>query len=221
MAKETNGYIAKQGETQRRILEAAGKVFSERGFRNATVREICGEAGVNIAAINYHFGDKKGLYHDTLKYWQAVAFEKYPLARPGPAGSSEERLEWFIRQFMNRIFDKGKGSRFGKLVARELFDPTDGLDVVVERAMKPTMLSLSAIVGEILDKKPDDDEVRLCCMSIVGQAFYFFYAQPVITRLLRKTGLKTSDVESVVDHITRFSLAAMKARKMTRKNVKR
>ncbi len=66
-------------ETRRQLLEAAGAVFAEAGFRNATVREICHQAGANIAAVNYHFGDKETLYSEVLRYAHGRALEKYPL----------------------------------------------------------------------------------------------------------------------------------------------
>src|SRR3954451_22724831 len=43
-------------KTRQRLLEVAGEVFAEQGFKNATVREICKRAEANVAAINYHFG---------------------------------------------------------------------------------------------------------------------------------------------------------------------
>ena len=49
-------------ETRQRLLEAAARLFAARGFTHVTVREICNAANANVAAVNYHFGDKLGLY---------------------------------------------------------------------------------------------------------------------------------------------------------------
>ncbi len=46
-------------ETRQRLIEAVGEVFAERGFRAATVRDICQRAQANVAAVNYYFGDKE------------------------------------------------------------------------------------------------------------------------------------------------------------------
>ena len=54
-------------DTKERLMEVAGQVFAEKGFRDATVREICQRAGANLAAVNYHFGDKERLYIESVK----------------------------------------------------------------------------------------------------------------------------------------------------------
>ncbi len=50
-----------QSETVERILDAAEQLFSQRGFAETSLRLITAQAGVNLAAVNYHFGSKKAL----------------------------------------------------------------------------------------------------------------------------------------------------------------
>ena len=50
-----------QSETVERILDAAEQLFAERGFAETSLRLITSKAGVNLAAVNYHFGSKKAL----------------------------------------------------------------------------------------------------------------------------------------------------------------
>ena len=52
--------------TRLHILETAGQLFAERGFAEATSKEICTRAGTNMAAINYHFNGRDGLYEAVL-----------------------------------------------------------------------------------------------------------------------------------------------------------
>src|SRR4051812_49573489 len=54
-------------ETRARVLATATRLFAARGFKKVTVREICREARANVAAVNYHFGDKLGLYREVLQ----------------------------------------------------------------------------------------------------------------------------------------------------------
>ncbi len=199
-------------DTKQRILEAAGKIFAARGFQNATVREICTEAGVNVAAINYHFRDKKNLYFDTLKYWQATAFQKYPHIRKTDASlPPEERLRAFVFQFISRMLNEGKASWFGKLMAKEVIEPTEGLDIVVEEAVRPAFWILRSIVTELLGEISDEKTIRLCCASTVGQCLYFFYSQPVIARLFSGNTQGFTEPDLIADHVARFSVNAIKA----------
>ena len=50
-----------QSETVERILDAAEALFAEKGFAETSLRTITSKAGVNLAAVNYHFGSKKAL----------------------------------------------------------------------------------------------------------------------------------------------------------------
>src|ERR1700741_2787504 len=52
--------------TRQHILHSAGQGFAERGYADATSKEICARAEVNMASVNYHFGSRGGLYEAVL-----------------------------------------------------------------------------------------------------------------------------------------------------------
>src|SRR5205823_3421178 len=56
----------KDRATRVRVLTVASRLFAANGFEKVTVREICRAADANVAAVNYHFGDKLGLYREVL-----------------------------------------------------------------------------------------------------------------------------------------------------------
>ena len=200
-----------QAATRRALLEAAAEVFARAGFRAATVREICERAEANIAAVNYHFGDKETLYTEVLKFAFQRAYEKYPadFGLP-PRPTTAQRLQTFIRSYLLRIFDDGPHAWHGKLMAREMIDPTRALDALVEDSIRPNARQLSKIVGELLGGHASEDTVRLCGMSVVSQCLFYCHCRPVMTRLFPDQRYGMKEIEALATHITRFSLAALK-----------
>jgi len=204
---------ARQVETRRQLLEAAGQVFAEAGFRDATVREICRRAGANVAAVNYHFGDKETLYVEVLRYAHGKALEKYPpLLDVGAGAPPEKKLRAFVLSLLLRIFDRGPDAWRGRLISREMIEPSPALDALVEERMRPMAGQLWEIVAEILDRPVNDERVRLCAMSVVSQCVFYHHCRPVISRLFpRHLPRDAASIERLAGHITRFSLAAMKS----------
>ncbi len=207
-----NSTTSPDDATRHQLLEAAGAVFAEVGFREATVREICRRAGANIAAINYHFGDKETLYVEVLRYSHQKAYEKYPTLLGISADASPgKKLRAFVLSFLMRIFDKGPTAWHGKLMSREMIEPTKALDSLVEERMRPLVNELWKVVAEILDCSPNDERVRLCSLSVVSQCVFYKHCEPVMTRLFPdKMPQDAAGIGRLADHITEFSLAALK-----------
>jgi TetR/AcrR family transcriptional regulator, regulator of cefoperazone and chloramphenicol sensitivity len=196
--------------TRHQLLEAASGVFAESGFRDATVREICRRAGANIAAVNYHFGDKAALYAEVLRHSQQKAVEKYPpMLDVGPEAEPEDKLRAFVLSLLLRIFDEGPTACHGKLLAHEMIEPTEALDSLVEERIRPMAEQLQKIVAEILDCPLTDERVRPCSLSVVSQCLFYNHCRPVILRLFPAQSFDATGIARLADHITRFSLAAM------------
>jgi AcrR family transcriptional regulator len=197
-------------KTEQRLLEAAGEIFAEFGYRAATVRQICEKAGANIAAVNYHFGDKEKLYLAVLRSVPEAYLEKYP-PRFGlrPEATPAEKLRAYIRSLLRRIFDPGRPGWHAKLIAREMAEPTRALDSLIEEVAQPLHRELAGIVGQLLGSAATEDEVKLCALSIMGQCVYYHHARTVLARLYPAEAHGADNMERLVDHITEFSLAAL------------
>ena len=186
-------------------------MFAEAGFRDATVREICRRAGANIAAVNYHFGDKETLYAEVLRYSQARRWKNirrcWMSADDAPP---EKKLRAFVQSLLLRIFDKGPTAWHGRLMMREMIEPTAALDSLVEERIRPMAGQLEKIIAEILHCPLNDERVRPCSFSVVSQCLFYHHCQPVILRLFPKQAFDSAGIARLADHITRFSLAAMK-----------
>lgn len=201
-----------ESDVKNRILEIAGEIFAERGYRETTVREICRRAGVNLAAVHYHFGDKERLYLAVLKHFKELAFQKYPRADfMQEQGPLKLQLAAFIKSFIFHILGDGQMSCLGKIMSRELIEPTHALDIIVEEEIRPFFNRLRDIVRRLSGSEVGEGQVILCSMSIVGQCLYFRYSRPVIGKLLRKDHFTVEEMNEIAEHITRFSLEAIVA----------
>jgi len=210
-----NNISKKNDDTKARLLDAAGEVFAHHGFRSATVREICRRASTNVAAVNYHFGDKEALYVAVLEYSLQLARRRYPpdLGLRDEA-TPEEKLRAFIHSLLLRILGEGVPAWHGKLMAREISDPTDALDKLVKSSIRPLHEYLVSILNELLEeevpaKGGKRDEIFLCAMSIIGQCLQHFTGRQIVAAL-RPKSFNPADIEGIADHITRFSLVGIR-----------
>ena len=201
---------AEKQETRQRLLETAGEIFAEKGFRVATVREICKHAGANIAAVNYHFGDKERLYIAVLQQTFAVANEQYPLNRAlAENASPEERLRSFVSAYLLRLLDSGRKSWHGKLIAREISEPTPAFSLVVDEMVHPSLELITAIVRDFLGESVPVEMVKLYVRSILGQCLFYFHFRSIIEMLNPDCVFTREKIEQCAEHICNFSLPAL------------
>lgn len=196
-----------QDETRHKLIEAAGEVFAEAGYQNATVREICARAGANVAAVNYHFGDKLGLYTELLKT-AAGAGEVPAIEHTLRAPTPEEALRRFLHAMFQQMTRADRPSWYMKVMAHEIAQPTEALPAVVKHVIKPKAQVLCSIVGRLIGRPAMDPKTRRCAHSIMGQVMHYKHARPVIALLW--PDFKSTPIEEVADHVTEFSLEALK-----------
>ena len=93
-----------KNRSNKKFSMPAGDVFGRKGYKAATIREICRAAGVNVASINYHFGGKKELYRTVVEDLLSRTFAQYPVDEDvDPQSSPESRLRAFVRGALRRL----------------------------------------------------------------------------------------------------------------------
>lgn len=205
--------MAKPLPTKERIIEVAGDIFGRQGFKAATIRKIAKAARVNVAAVNYHFRDKDGLYGAVLEDIFSKGFQNGPpIQGAEKADAPDQRLRIFIHDMFTRFLGHGgqKGmSGRGKLLAREFLDPTPAFEHIVETYIRPQKDLLVSILLELSDHRAGMDRIIPCAISIIGQCVYYAFAAPVIQRLAKDFAPTRENIHGLADHVFRFSMGGI------------
>ena len=197
--------------TRERVLKAAAHLFADRGFKKVTVRDICKAARANVAAVNYHFGDKGGLYREVLQLAIDTMRATSEAAREAGVGQpADERLRRYIQVSLCRVVKGGSANWISRLINREIADPTPALDTLVEQGVRPRIDDLSAIAADLLGCPVADERVPRCVASIHAQ-WMLFVPSPIASRFRSKFHLRSEDIDLVAEHIADFSLAGIRA----------
>ena len=202
---------AKDLETRERLIKTAAALFADRGFKKVTVREICRVSRANVAAVNYHFGDKAGLYREVVKgAIQAMRETNELTQRAGEGESAEDQIRVFVKIFVERLTGTGPNAWIHKLMAREMEEPSEALDLVMRQVVQPRIEYLSSVASVIMGLPANDPRVMRAIASLQGQCLLF--SRPVPAPMAKIWGTIVNDIDGTVEHIAEFSLAGMKAR---------
>lgn len=196
-------------DTKDRILEAAGQIFAEKGFRNATVREICQAAQANLAAVNYHFGDKERLYIETVKRAHRARMDHAALPDWPPGMDAAAKLHGFIYMFLKRMLADDAASWHTHLMLRELSQPTAACAELVREFIRPHFDVLLSILSEIVPPQTSEIERHQIGFSIVGQCLHYRVAQPIVKLLISPEEYAEYDAERLAKHISHMTLASL------------
>ena len=196
--------------TRDKLIEAAGHVFAERGYRAATIREICRCAGANVAAVNYTFGDKMGLYTEVLRHSVRAAQSEAMRAALDSGLSPEDTIRGVIRARLMSLCQEARPDWQIRLVMHEFSHPTAAMGRVVDEGVRPIYDRVLKAVGEIIRLAPDHETTRLSVNSIIGQVIFYAFSRPVLARLQPELKLTPDQLDRIADHIADFSLAYLK-----------
>ena len=194
-------------ETRRRLLTTACEVFAQMGYRNAKVAEICRRAGVNVASVNYYFGDKDHLYKEA--WLHALKCFGESLFPETADGSSEEQLRLYIQTLVKNFTAKDEVGRFSRLYLMEMVNPTGLIQDAWHEIIEPRRRKLHDLIRDILGPDAEELAIRFCELSIVSQCRIFVSIKTSDLEFMLGESLTPRLIERLADHIASFSLAGI------------
>ena len=153
--------VKPQHETRTRILDAAEELFMQHGFEGTSMRLLTAKAGVNLAAVNYHFGSKDALIEalfrrrlDPMNAERLAALDRLE------DFSAENIIRAFVRPSLRLIEDaQGGGRNFIRLLGRTYTEPAKPVRVLIGQMYAPTMERFKAALERALPQMPRDELV--------------------------------------------------------------
>jgi len=203
--------MKKSAAKKEKLLTAAGDVFIEKGFRDATVAEICARAEANISAINYHFGSKEALYQEAWRHSFTESLKTYPLdGGVSETAPAEERLRGQLTSLIQRIADENNKDFF--ITQMEMVNPTGLLQEVMKTELIPMRQQTLALVRELLGPGATDQQVHYCEISIISMCVHPMVMQRIAQRTKNKDmPFLIEDIKAFADHVVAFALAGVNA----------
>ncbi len=196
-------------DTRTRILLAAGPIFASKGFRSATVREICDQAQVNVASINYYFGDKQKLYNETVIMAREMRVQQVPQPNWDENTPSEEKLHNFVELVLTRLVAMETEPWQVRLLVREVLNPTEASRTLIKEYFRPFFDLLLSIIDEIVGGRLPDYKRTQIGFSIFGQCLYYRFTAELTAMMVSDEELPNFTRSQLSDHISQFSLAAI------------
>ena len=196
-------------ETRERLLDEAAHLFAEYGFDNVTIRDICTRASANVAAVNYHFGGKTGLYDEVLRWAiRTMQGTTEEIRKAGEGRPPEAQLEGFIRVFLTRVAST-PNKWIHQLMLREVANPTPSFDLILNDVLKPRLMYVRTAIAALLGCPVDDPRVANCVMSVQAQIFALLN-NPLASRF-ESEPLTPERADAMARHIACFSIAGVRA----------
>lgn len=193
-------------EPQIRLLEAASRVFAAKGYDGASVRDIVGEAAMNVNAINYHFRTKQRLYAEVMRYQIALAESRHP--GPSPAdlrAKPREALRHAVEKFVAFMLDPD--SLLPELYALELLHPSA---IIRELKISGTYQSaLRDCIVALLGEGATGKDIAQCQRAIYAQCAHYMLVRKVLPIMDPKFRYNARTVGDIAGQITEFSLGGI------------
>ena len=196
--------------TRQHLLETAGLVFAERGFAEATSKEICARAGTPMASVNYHFGSREALYEAVLieAHRQVVDLQELAQLTDLPGATAKKRLRAVLSHLIGLATRSSTPWGF-PVILREVLSPSPAVPALVEKALRPKAKLMLGLLGEVLGLPADHPAVqRALAFALLPCLVILVVPKQVSSRVLPAIG---KDSEGLEEELLRYVMGGLEA----------
>lgn len=202
---------ARNDGTREKLLLAALELFGQYGFEGVSTRKLAERAGVNLQAINYYFGNKRGLYNAVADYLMGrlqarvgerrkIVLERFAEAKSGgrPIDAAEARAILIaVGESLLTLFADDESAVWVRYMVREQAEPTEAFDRIYSGFMQPMLAAVRHLVGILIEADPDSVRVRLRTLSLVGSLIIYRVGRASILREMGWSAVGPEEVAAI------------------------
>lgn len=159
--------------TREKIIKAASRAFAQHGYESASVRQIVGQAKVNQASINYHFGSKEGLYRAVLQAALQALMEDDDTTPAPDTLSREAALRRFVRRQLRPLTARDELSQYLRIFNWEQLRPSPTFRKFMAEEAASFFGGATALVRRFLPEGTTDRQAALGALWLFGQCSIF------------------------------------------------
>jgi len=203
--------VNSSASTKERILASAEALFAQRGFEGASLRQLTAAAGVNLAAVNYHFGSKDKLVEEVFKRRLDQLNARRLAALKQVMGQSETSLEDVLAAFIRPALDlshDGGGGLFMRVLARAFAEHDDSLRRFLSDNYGHVMRQFTGEFARLLPHL-SKEELYWRIDLVTGALTHAMSGFGIIQR--KSDVSETVHREQTAAHLIRFSAAGLSA----------
>src|SRR5262245_1425083 len=150
--------------TREKIIKAASRAFAREGYEGAGIRTIVADAGVNQAAINYHFGSKEGLYRAVLQAALRALMSDDGAAESAGKRSRKAALRRFVRRQLRPMTARDELSDYVRIFNWETLKPSPVFRKFMAREAAPFLAAATGLVRRFLPDRATDKQAVIAAL---------------------------------------------------------
>lgn len=198
---------------RQRLLLAGLKLFADQGFAKTSIRQIAVEAGANVAAVSYYFGNKVGLYRAVFFGGHAPELAE---ASRIPQALQLNSLDELFERVLQPLRSGQTARSWMKMQRREMLEPTGLWQEKVDRGMVPVHAALVAYLCRRLGLGEPDDEVRALALLVIGPAVHLLVNCEAVDMIAPQLLADADAVDAWRERLSRSAEAIIEAERRRR-----